>query len=243
VNYFFKPAIAVIYIVFVAFYLVGRDLLLSRPLSEPRRLAIAAGAVSDLALGQLSESGRAYALELLADDVGQPKLAGSIRDALGAAPPATSVEGRITRGREALLGLARRLLAHRHFEPGLIAVAVLQAVVILGELALLLLHPALGRSRGTDVTTRAAEVSAGISGLYTLFGCVLLVLGDHAAGLRVLFRSVLITILVTQIFVFTKYQASGIIVLLFDLLLLAMLRLAGEAQPAIFERRTPTATG
>ncbi len=58
VNYFFKPAIAIIYSVFIAFYIVVREFVARRQLTDRRRVALVAGAVADLALGQLSRVDR-----------------------------------------------------------------------------------------------------------------------------------------------------------------------------------------
>lgn len=67
VNYFYAPAVAIIYIVFVVFYLVVRQLLLRRTLTDRRRVALATTAIADQALGQLSEKNRRAAQRLLAD--------------------------------------------------------------------------------------------------------------------------------------------------------------------------------
>src|SRR5260221_2109527 len=60
VNYFFRPAVAIIYAVFVLFYLAVREVVLRRPMSDQRRVAVAASAAGDLALGQLDSAGRDY---------------------------------------------------------------------------------------------------------------------------------------------------------------------------------------
>src|SRR4051794_10046995 len=81
VNYFYKPAIAIIYVVFVAFYLVVRELVMRQPLSQPQRLAIASTALADLSLGQLGSGGRAYALGVL-DSAESDVLGEHLRSAL-----------------------------------------------------------------------------------------------------------------------------------------------------------------
>lgn len=240
VNYFFQPAIAIIYVVFIAFYLVVRDVVLRRSLTDQQRVAIAATAMTDLALGQLSESGRQEALALLAETGSHTELVTAIGNGLSTASPhAASVEGRLSRGRDRVFEAVRWVVTHRHFRHGLIAVVALQAAVIFGELALLLVHPSAGSSRGSLVTTRAAEISAAVSGAYTLFGVVRLLRGNRAGGLRVLFRSVLVTLFVTQVFVFAQYQASGVAGLTLDLVLLGLLHLAGQAEPGIFHEPVP----
>jgi len=56
VDYFYQPAVAIIYAVFVAFYLVVRELLRLRTLTPARRVALAATALSDQLLGELDET-------------------------------------------------------------------------------------------------------------------------------------------------------------------------------------------
>jgi hypothetical protein len=240
VNYFFRPAIAIIYLVFVALYLIVRETALRRPLTDGQRLAIASTALTDLSLGQLGDAGRRYSLRLLDEVSTQPELSAAIRTGLNADPQAPAVERGLTRWREGLVSAVRGWLGHERVHVGLFVLLVLQVLVIFGQLALLLVHPQAGSSHGSDVTSRAAQVSAGLSGVYTLFGAARLVRGDRAGALRVLFRSVLVTMVVTQMFVFAEYQASGVVGLAVDLALFWLLRAAGEAAPEAFRAQPGT---
>ena len=234
VNYFYRPAIAIIYVVFVAFYLIVREVVMRTPLSQPQRLAIASTALADLSLGQLGSGGRTYALGVL-DSAEPDDLGAHIRSALTCQPLGPSpTENRLTVWRERLVEKARTALGHRLAHIGVYAVIVVQLVVVLGQLAVLLVHPALGESHGSNTTMRIAEVVTGVSGIYTIYGLVRAVRGDRSGALRVLFRSVLITVLITQTFVFAEYQAVGIVGLLVDLGLFGLLRVAGEAKPDAF---------
>ena len=233
VNYFYRPAIAIIYVVFVAFYLIVRELIMRQRLSQSQRLAIASTALADLSLGQLGSGGRAYALGVL-DDADPDALATHIRSALLCEPVGATTETRLTQLREKVVVRARALLGHPLAHVGVYAVIIVQLVVVLGQLAVLVLQPTLGESSGSTTTMRVAEAVTAISGAYTVFGLVRAVRGDRSGALRVLFRSVLITVLVTQTFVFAEYQALGIVGLLVDLALFGLLRVAGEAKPDAF---------
>jgi hypothetical protein len=185
-------------------------------------------------LGQLGSGGRAYALGVLAD--GEPDdLADHLRSALLCRPLGASVaEARLTVWREKLVEHARTLLGHPLAHIGVYAVIIAQLIVVFGQLAILVVQPALGASGGSTTTMRVAEVVTALSGVYTMFGLVRAVRGDRSGALRVLFRSVLITVLVTQTFVFAQYQAVGVVGLAVDLALFGLLRVAGEAKPDAF---------
>lgn len=88
VNYFYTPAVAIMYVVFVVFYLVVREILLRRRLTDRRRLALAATALGDQALGQLDERNRAHALRLLDGVQGPTLVAATLRTALVEQPVA-----------------------------------------------------------------------------------------------------------------------------------------------------------
>jgi hypothetical protein len=229
VNYFFRPAVAIIYAVFVLFYLVVREVVLRRPLTEPRRLAIAASAAGDLALGQLDSAGKAYALKLL-DGVGETGLAAGIRGCLTHSDgSAVRPVSRGTRLRERLLATARTVVAHPKFLPGLRVLFVLQVLGMVAELLLVVVRPHLGLHHGSSFTDHGTEASTAVSAAYTLYGAVLIHRGKIQAALRVLYRAALITLLFTQVFVFIRYQWSGLLGFVAQVVVLAALRLALHA--------------
>lgn len=98
VNYFYTPAVAIMYIVFVTAYLLVRSLTLRRKLSDERRMALAGSAVTDQALGELDGVRRDKILELL-DEMQTPTASSaSIRSALESHPVATgSLRRRVNR--------------------------------------------------------------------------------------------------------------------------------------------------
>jgi hypothetical protein len=229
VNYFFRPAVAIIYAVFVIFYVVVREIVLRRPMTEQRRIAIAAIAVGDLALGQLDSAGQEHAL-LLLDGVSDGPLAEGIRGCLtGADSDQVRPQTRATQVRERLLKLARVAVDHPAFLPGLRVLFVLQALGMAGQLLLVILRPDIGLGRGSHVTDLGTEISTAISGLYALAGVWLMHRGDIQGAMRVLYRSALVTLLFTQVFVFVRYEWSGLIGFVAQAIVLGALRLAIHA--------------
>jgi len=229
VNYFFRPAVAIIYAVFVLFYVVVRELVLRRPMTDPRRLAIAAGAAGDLALGQLDSAGQQYALGLL-DDAAPSPLATGIRNCLTGADSANVRPlTRATKVRERVLELARKTVDHPAFVPGLRVLVILQVVGMAAQLLLVILRPDIGLGRGSHVTDLGAEVSTAVSGAYAAVGIWLMHRGRIQEAMRVLYRSALVTLLFTQVFVFVRYQWSGLLGFAAQALVLGALRLAIHA--------------
>jgi hypothetical protein len=229
VNYFFRPAVAIIYAVFVIFYVVVRELVLRRPLTDQRRIAIAAVAVSDLALGQLDSAGQEHALSLL-DGVTSNPLAEGIRRVLtGADSDQVRPQTRATRARERLLHVARLAVDHPAFLPGLRVLFVLQALGMAGQLLLVILRPDIGLGRGSHVTDLGTEISTAISAVYALVGIWWMHRGDVQAAIRLLYRSALVTLLFTQVFVFVRYEWSGLLGFAAQAIVLGALRLAIHA--------------
>src|SRR5689334_19757642 len=64
-NYFFKPAAAMIYVIFIVLFLVNRAMKRRRRLSETERLSYVAELVGEAARGSFTEADRARALTLL----------------------------------------------------------------------------------------------------------------------------------------------------------------------------------
>lgn len=236
VNYFYQPAIAIMYAVFVALYLVVREVLQRRALDDRRRLALASAALSDLALGQLDTAHRDYALRLLdgVDDTsGLRAAAAAVRAGLTAERPDNrNLETVLSQFRDrlvrpvdsALTGPAADRLVLAGF--GLVAAdLVLSAVIAIS-------HPGRATALPTAIDT----------GLPSVLGAVLLVVGllavlrgQRVAGVAWLQRAVLVQLLFTQVVLFNRTQWLGLIGFALDVLVLALLRLvltARELRPA-----------
>jgi hypothetical protein len=91
VNYFYTPAVAIIYLLFIVTFLVVREIILRHRLSDRQRLALASTALADLILGQLDERRREVAVRRL-DSVSSEyaELVSALRPALSTHPAAQS---------------------------------------------------------------------------------------------------------------------------------------------------------
>ncbi len=230
VNYFFKPAIAIIYAVFMGTYLIVREVLQRRRLTDARRLALAAGALTDLALGQLDSTARDHALALLdgVDDTsGHAQAAAAVRAGLLAQPPEPpGVEARLTRAREWIAGPTRRLLLGDRAVPLLGALFAIEAADVVMTLVLTLAHPGGASSERTLLDTVLPSV---LSALLLVAGFLRLVAGardQHEQAVRLLRWAVLIELLFTQVVFFNREQWLGLAGFAGDLVVLWLLGLA-----------------
>jgi hypothetical protein len=233
VDYFFKPAIAIMYGVFVAAYVIVRLVLLRRRLDDRRRLALAAAAVTDLSLGQLDAHARNYALTLL-DGVdangGLRKSAEAIREALTAQAPASrSIESRLSSLRDRVAATADRALGSRLAKRLVFAVVALVALDVVVSAAVSMANPGDASFGRTLLDTGLPSL---ISALLVIAGGVRAWRGHQDSGLRLIQSAVLLQMLYTQVVVFNREQFLGLIGFAFDLVVLAVLRLMLDPQVA-----------
>ncbi|MFC9788827.1 hypothetical protein [Rhodococcus sp. NPDC127528] len=239
VDYFFQPAVAIMYVVFVLFYLVVREVVLRRAMSDRRRLAIGARALTDLTLEQLDDVRYKSALRAL-DEVQDPALAGlaeSIRGGLRSQPPPTGgVESRVTRAADTLTRRTAAVLGHRAVRRTVLALFVLQAVVSLVSVIVAVVTDAPGDTEAEDVSDAMVQLSSTVTGALVVVGVWCLVRRHYLLALRLLRASVVIGLLLTQVFLFAQEEFGALLGFAVSLLLLAALSIAirteGAAVPA-----------
>jgi hypothetical protein len=227
VDYFFRPAIAIMYAVFVLLYLGVRAVRQRRKLTDRRRLALASQALADLALGQLDLPTRNYALSLLRgvdETSGLAEAADSVqRGLLAESPEPHSLESWLSHRREAFFDRATRVLSSPVAQRLIIWMFVLVAADIALSFVLAVIHPGNAGLRRTLLDT---GLPSAVSGVLVVVGVIALVTGDRRRGLQLLQTSVLIALLFTQVVVFSRQQWLGLIGFGVDLLVLWALRLA-----------------
>lgn len=246
-NYFFKPAAGVIYIVFIGLFLVSRQVQRRRRLSEADLLRNAIERIGGATHGNFDAEDRARALEML-DGVEQSNpMVGPLRDLverLEAAPAAAQ-------SRISLLGheIRHRFLAltRKHwFERAIVIFFAIWATVIMLNLLTLVLALADGsefesaqlNESGTFLAI-AIVSSAAVAASFVLTGLLRIRRGQHQAGYEWLARGLLVSILVTQVFLFVQSQFGAVFGLGVDILLLVTVRAMGaeDRQTALVPER------
>ena len=227
VNYFFEPTIAIIYMTFIALYLAFRALERRRYTPEEGTLN-ALEAVKAAALGQLREPERRETLRLL--DVTNPDTSAFVDEVRALLAHAPSLPPRrpsvVTRWADR----AREWYLRLTEWPGFVVVidvlfSFLALTAVVTVIAFVLDGPGV---RGVDEW--AALTSSLVANGCLLVGVFLLRSHDRMRAYRWLDRGLLISIFVTQVFVFADEQLGGTVGLLIVLIIWVLLRGAMRAE-------------
>jgi hypothetical protein len=219
-NYFFRPTIALIYVVFVLLFLWWRSLERHRVWTRETYLANALALLQDAALHDLDPTEKYHLLRWLRLSGGAgTSLLGNIEQTVAARPPDLPVQSPVLR----LMRRLRKRLARglRSRWTARIAMAVL-LVRLLGALiasvALALTSRTTGAGEAVDIPLLLASLVAATLTLIGLFH----LLRSRLSALRWFKRSILASIFLTDLFTFYYQQLGALSDLAVDLILLAV---------------------
>ena len=232
-DYFYRPAIALIYVVFVLLYLAARSLRRRATVTREEYLVNALHEFEQAVVNDLQPEERERALGYLAAIRERDALTGGLERLLrdvGTAP--ASRPGLLLRMRRGALGRYRRLVAHPGFGRALVAIFLAQIVVKLAAVAVLVVWPDGSGSVAASVALlgdrmEGLTLDGWIQLASSLASAALVALGiaslrrSRALALRCFHRSLLVSIFLTQVFMFYRAQWAALAVLAFNLLLLA----------------------
>jgi hypothetical protein len=234
-NYFYRPAAALIYLIFVGLFMLTRALQ-RRALEEPDEVANAVDLLGEATRHDLDQTERRQALALLERaDPADPLVAPlrSLFERLPAVPP--DPPGAAARAVTAGRRLAGRFAAWTGFATcvtwllggwALLSVAGVLQLVFSVAAELGGAHPGYVSDRVGDLefANVASLASAFVSALLVARGALQLRDGQRAAAYVAFERALLVAIFVTQVFAFFESQFAAVFGLAVDLVLLAALR-------------------
>ena len=240
-DYFFRPTVSLIYVVFVVVFLVAHALVGQRRLTEREALANALDLLEPR-LDRPIEGDDRKRIEDLLDQAGRSGLVEAIArylDELPSRPDEQSWWEAVPRG------VARRYeqaATHPLFSRALTAVVLLYtAAAVVGSMLF------VGATLATNHGPSAAALGQLVS---TLLGAALVVRGvlalptSHIEAYRWFLRGILVWLLITQVFIFYDSQPIALAGLAFDVVAYAMLRYAisHEIDPSTTRDRDSTQT-
>jgi hypothetical protein len=225
-NYFYRPAIALIYGLFVVAFLVARAFVGQRRLSETEALANALDLLEGTLDGPIEPDDRARIQRLL--ELADPKapLTQFAEHYLAELPQAAERASLIATVRRRLADGYEGLMANPWAERALsVAVVVYAAVAVLGVTLVATATPAGGVPETSTVAT-IAQVASTLAGAALVGRGVLSLRRSRATAYHWFMRGLLVWILVTQVFVFYSSQLAGLGGLAVDLVAYGSLRFA-----------------
>jgi hypothetical protein len=238
-DYFFKPAAGIIYLIFVALFLLTRWMQSSRGFSQREYLVNAVDALTDAARRDLDADARQRALELLARADPADPLTEPVRRLLEEIDPLPAREpGRVGR----LVARVRNgyiAAVERPWFERLVAIVFgLWALVSLVAIATLALALALefggaggvidvGQSEGDHVSfiNLASFASSLLAGVLVIVGIWRLRSRGRLPAYAMFERALLVEIFIGQFFAFVESQFAAVFGLIANVLLLITLRL------------------
>jgi hypothetical protein len=235
-NYFFRPAAGMIYLVFIALFLLNRAMQRRRALTSSERITNALDLVAEAARRHFDEHEKRRALDLLRGVDPHDPMVEPVRhlvqgvDAIPARAP-----GRIARFASAVRERYFRLAARPWFQPAVGWLFALWALVSIWEVLVLVLSLGLhvggaqhgfgnDQFRHLSVINIASLVSSAVSAAFVVAGQWKLRAGSRLEAYRLFDRALLVAIFVTQFFSFVESQFGAVFGLGVDLVLLGLLR-------------------
>jgi hypothetical protein len=234
-DYFYRPAVALIYVTFVLTYVALRSVRPRQTATHQEYLVNALQEMEEAALKDLQAEERDRALRYLAHADARDPLVAGLGDLLRRITVApTAAPGRIARARRALIVRYRDLTHHPAFANALITFFVAQLVLKLAHLGVLILDPEPSTTVATRLSLMGRQIEAYSVAEWLQLGSSILSAGfvtlgviairrSWRDGLRMFQRSILVSIFLTQVFMFYREQWAGLFLLAFNLLVLSAL--------------------
>jgi hypothetical protein len=231
-DYFYRPAVAMIYVVFVLAYVAMRSIHRRRPPAPEEYVVNALQELEEAAMHDLQREERDRALQYLARAAPEDRLAGGLAavirelDEAPSRPPGTA-----ERAAAELLRRYRQLTRRPLFWRALVLFFAAQIAVKLLHVGILVWYPEAGTSLAARLAFMSRRVDDYALPEWLQLGSSLLSAGFVAGGilalrrsrqsaLRMFQRSILISVFVTQVFMFYRSQWEALVVLGFNLLVL-----------------------
>lgn len=225
-NYFFRPAIALIYGVFVIAFLLARAFVGQRRLTQSEALANALDLLEGTLHEPIEPDDRARILRLLDRADPDSALTASARRYLVELPPAPERTSVVARVGHRLAAGYEALMANAWAERALSVAVIVYAAVAVLSVALLAAGAPADSAAETSTVATIGQVASTLVGAALVARGVVSLRQSRAAAYHWFMRGLLVWILVTQVFVFYSSQLAGLGGLAADLVAYASLRYA-----------------
>src|SRR3990167_182682 len=239
-DYFFEPSVAIMYMVFILIVIAMQMIKSGWTFTKREYLINALRGLEEAALRDLDEDEKKKVLGYLAkSDPDNPLTAPVRKLVIATVPRPAPFPGVYTRAKWAFRGFYERIAGSRYFRTGITVFFLLQLFVTLGYVAVITLFIGLGKDRLMNIRAlenitvslgdltfvdKARIFSSLLSGVFVFLG-VYYIRKSRLLSYRMFEWSVLVSILLTYVFIFYKEQFAALAGLLFNVLILIGLRI------------------
>ena len=225
-DYFFRPAVAVIYVLFVATFLVARTLIGDRLLGPNEALANALARLAGTLDRPIEPDDRRRIQWLLRQADPDSELTRLVRRYVAGLPGIPDTESPIEKIRRRLGDAYEAVMANRWAERALVIGVIAYAAIAVVGVLLLTTSVQAAVTLETYAAATVAQVTSTLAGAVLVGRGVLSLHRSRAEAYRWFMRGLLVWILVTQVFVFYSSQLAGLGGLAVDLIAYGSLRFA-----------------
>ena len=223
-DYFFQPAVSLIYVVFVALFLVIRAITASPRLSGREALANALDVLEDDVGRPMDPQTRHEILRLLRRADPSDSLVEAVHRYVITLPTRADDPSPVARLATRLDRVYDRLAAHPRFARAMFAVAVLWSVAAVAAEAVLVLVLQAPSHGSPSSVAELGELGSGLVGAVLVLRGALELATSRLRAYAWFVRGLLVWILVTQVFLFYEWQLQALAGLAVDLVAYAALR-------------------
>ncbi|MDQ6794862.1 MAG: hypothetical protein M3067_08620 [Chloroflexota bacterium] len=225
-DYFFRPAVALIYVLFVGAFLVARTLIGQRRLSEDEAYSNALVLLADTPGGPMEPGDRVRINRLL--ELADPKAASArlVKRSLAERPTAAEHRSLIATVHGRLSSSYERLMANAWAERALVIGVVAYAAVGVVGVALTAVSSSPGSVGETWTVATITRVGSTLVGVAFVGWGVVRLRTSRAIAYQWFMRGLLVWILITQMFDFYSAQLAGLGALVVNLIAYGSLRFA-----------------
>jgi hypothetical protein len=252
-DYFFKPAVAMISVTFILIFLTIRTIQVDRTHPSHEYLMNVLEEMKEAALHGLDEEHRNRALLYLEKSNAENPLVGVLSNSLSRialdTPPKPGAFARI---RRSIANLYQAIAQLRAFQYAIVCFFVVDVLIKMTYVFILvfLIGLRLEQILNTRIVGRLAQrldhlsfigwaqlAPSLLSGILTLLG-LLWIRRSRVFAYRMFERSILVSIFITQVFIFYQEQLSALLGLFFNILVIVALRFMIDQERSRMARRS-----
>lgn len=243
-DYFFKPAVAIMYTVFILLYLGARLIMTSTRFSSNEYLVNSINEMREIPIGLHTDDEKKLILYGLKHSDSTNQFVTSLKGLVGEMETeGQGNPGFYLRVRSAIFRWYRNVTSRRWFSPLVIAFFILQFIGLVIFVLITIFEPEDTADQLSNLTFSdwAILISDIFSGIFIAWG-ILLLRQSRLRAYRMFERSVLVQILIGQMFLFYQDEFSAAPGFIFYLLLLLAIRFMTQREQNEVIERTVAAT-